>query len=170
MIAAVGAALLFLPMGPAAAAASSGFEIETQEGWGEAMSPYQGVSASYVLDGSNARLDVSSQDAAGETDAGNLSWQDLFHPHFDLIDIQMDARTSLDGIPAKYCLYKIKKSNFKKELEGKADRLYLNYVVISGGLLYSMTFSDDEAAFAGHQQDFMRMVRGMRFARAPQNL
>lgn len=157
-------ALLLPVSGIQAQPASLGFELDLEEGWHESPSPYQGVAASYALAGSGARLDISVQDKSPQPDVGVLSWQDLFYPQFDAIDIQMDARTSIDGVPAKYCLYKIKKSPFKKQLEGKRDLMYLNYVIIRGGRLYSLTFSDDEAAFSENQPDFMKMVRTIRFA------
>ncbi len=135
------------------------FELVLGEGWKTSQSPYQGVAASYALEGTGARLDVSVQEGQKETDVGALSWQDLFYPQFDLIDIQMDARTTLDGLPAKYCLYKVRKSSFKKQLEGKRDLMYLNYVILKSGRLYSLTFSDDEASFSQNQPAFMKMVR-----------
>lgn len=135
------------------------FELVLGEGWKASESPYQGVAASYALEGTGARLDVSIQEGQKETDVGVLSWQDLFYPQFDLIDIQMDARTTLDGLSAKYCLYKVRKSSFKKQLEGKRDLMYLNYVILKAGRLYSLTFSDDEASFSQNQPAFMKMIR-----------
>lgn len=139
------------------------FELVPGEGWKASESPYQGVAASYALEGTGARLDVSIQTGQKETDVGVLSWQDLFYPQFDLIDIQMDARTTLDGLPAKYCLYKVRKSSFKKQLEGKRDLMYLNYVILKSGRLYSLTFSDDEASFSQNQPAFMKMIRTLQF-------
>jgi len=138
------------------------FELVVGEGWKTSESPYQGVAASYALQGTGARLDVSVQGGQKETDVGVLSWQDLFYPQFDVIDIQMDARTTLDGLPAKYCLYKVRKSSFKKQLEGKRDLMYLNYVILKAGRLYSLTFSDDEASFSQNQPAFMKMIRTLR--------
>lgn len=135
------------------------FDLELGEGWVPSQSPYQGVAASYALTGTGARLDISIQEGQKETDAGLLSWQDLFYPQFDLIDIQMDARTTIAGVSAKYCLYKVRKSGFKKQLEGKRDLMYLNYVMLKSGRLYSLTFSDDESTFSQNQPDFMKMVR-----------
>ncbi len=139
------------------------FTLELSDGWVSAPSRYQGVAASYALTGAAARLDVAVQEAKKGQDIGTLSWEDLFYPQFEVIDIRMDARTSVDNVPAKYCLYKVKKSPFKKQLEGKRDLMYLNYVMVKNGQLFSLTFSDDEATFAENQPGFMKMVRTLRF-------
>ena len=139
------------------------FTIELPQGWSPAPSRYQGVSAAYALQNSGARLDISVQEAQKGEDVGSLKWEDLFYPQFDAIDIRMDARTSIDSVPAKYCLYKVKKTPFKKQLEGSRDLMYLNYVLVKGGRLYSLTFSDDEGSFAANQPAFMKMVRTLRF-------
>lgn len=163
-----GFAVSFLPVLSASAAEAETapvpaqplpFELAAADGWTPSVSPYQGVAASYAMAGSGARLDVTIQEDQKENDVGVLSWQDLFYPQFDVIDIQMDARTTLNGVPAKYCLYKVRKSPFKKQLEGKRDLMYLNYVLINQGRLYSFTFSDDEASFSQNQPAFMKMIR-----------
>lgn len=99
----------------------------------------------------------------GDAAVDNLSWEQLFQPHSDEIEVQNDGMTTVGGVPAKYCVYAFREGPFKEQVEGARSRMYLNYVIVRGGQLYSVTFVDQESDFAFHHSSFLDLIQAWIF-------
>lgn len=141
------------------------FSIEVPAGWGPRAPQHEGVAASFAEPVTGATLNIGLREADPDTKAEDLHWEDLFSPKFDSVDIKMDGFTRIGGERARYCLYTLR-GDFKKQMEGKQAQMYLNYVLVHGGSLYSITFTANESGFPQVQPVFSRMVRTMEFPKA----
>lgn len=140
----------------------SRFEIEIPAGWAPHVPEYEGVAATFVESVSGASVNISVRDAGEGAKVEDLKWEDLFSPKFEEVSMRMQGQTMIDGGKAKYCLYTLTGA-FKKQMEGKNSLMYLNYVMVRNGKLFSVTFKDREAEFVGRQPEFFRIIRSMAF-------
>lgn len=140
-----------------------GFSINPPEGWSKQPSAYEGVVVTYWKEGGLATFHVIERNLEGAKTVSELKWEDLFSPKFEEITIRQEAETMIGGEKARYCIYKIKPGAFKQQMEGKADFKYMNYILVKGGRLYSITFKDLEDAFSIHYVQFLDAIRSIRF-------
>jgi hypothetical protein len=139
------------------------FSLQLSPDWIELPLPFQGVVVSYGKKGTLATFHITERDLGESKSVSELSWKDLFSPEFESIDIRQESVTVLAGEKAKFCIYTLKPGEFKKTMEGKLPGKYLNYVLIHGGKLFSITFKDTEDGFAVTYPSFLAAIRTLRF-------
>jgi hypothetical protein len=145
---------------------AKGFSLSLSPDWIELPLPLQGVLVSYGKKGTLATFHITARDLDGAKTVDQLSWKDLFSPEFKSIDIRQESVTVLAGEKAKFCIYSLKPGEFKDVMEGKLPGKYINYVLIHGGKLYSITFKDTEDGFALNYPAFLTAIRTLRFEAA----
>ncbi len=150
---------------------AKGFSIQTSQDWIELPLPFQGVVVSYGKKGTLATFHITERNLDGIKTVEQLKWEDLFSPEFGSIDIRAQNMTVLGGEKAKFCVYALKPGEFKDTMEGRLPGKYINYVLIHGGKLFSITFKDTEEEFASTYPSFLSVIRTLRFdTPASQNL
>lgn len=125
--------------------------------------PFQGVVVSYGKKGTLATFHITERDLDQVRPVEDLDWRDLFSPEFNSIDISQQSLTVLAGEKAKFCVYTLKPGEFKRTMEGKLPGKYMNYVLIHGGKLFSITFKDVEDGFVLNYPSFLAAIRTLRF-------
>jgi hypothetical protein len=140
------------------------FSIKLSQDWIELPLPFQNVLVSYGKKGTLATFHITERDLEGSKTVDQLSWEDLFSPEFKSIDIRQQSVTVLAGEKAKFCVYTLKPGEFKTTMEGKLPGKYINYVLIHGGKLFSITFKDAEDGFALTYPSFLAAIRTLQFA------
>ncbi len=146
--------------------AENGFWVNLPGGWVQKPAAYAGVLVSYFLQGTEATLNISVRDVQGGKKVEDLSWEELFSPQYEAIDIRTEGLTFLDGVKAKYCIYTIRPGPLKAQMEGKLSLKYLNYILIVGPKLYSVTFTDTELGFSSDYRDFLEVLRTFKFVKS----
>jgi hypothetical protein len=139
------------------------FSIKPSQDWIELPLPLRGVVVSYGKKGTLATFHITERELDDIHAVENLKWEDLFSPEFGSIDIRTQSMTVLAGEKAKFCIYSLKPGEFKNAMEGKLPAKYINYVLIHGGKLFSVTFKDTEAGFALNYPSFLAAIRTLRF-------
>jgi hypothetical protein len=124
------------------------FSIEPSQDWIELPLPLQGIVVSYGKKGTLATFHITERDLDEVKNVEQMRWQDLFSPQFGSIKIHTEGMTVLGG---------------EKAMEGKLPGKYINYVLIHGGKLFSITFKDTEEGFALNYPSFLAAVRTLRF-------
>lgn len=147
----------------AASSKAKGFSFQLPSDWIELQMPFQGDVVSYGKKGTLATFHVSRRDAEAAKTIDQMKWEDLFSPQFASIDIRTQGATTLGGEKAKYCLYVLKPGDFKTTMEGALPAKYMNYVVVHGGKLYSITFKDTMDGFVSSYASFLTILRTLRF-------
>ncbi len=148
-----------------------GFSIQPSQDWMELPLPFQGVLVSYGKKGTLATFHITERNLDGIKTVEQLKWEDLFSPEFGSIDIRTQNMTVVAGEKAKFCIYTLKPGEFKDSMEGRLPGKYINYVLIHGGKLFSITFKDTEEEFASTYPSFLSVIRTLRFdTPASQNL
>ena len=140
-----------------------GFSVKLSQDWMELSLPFQGVVASYGKKGTLATFHITERNLEGVKTVEQLKWEDLFSPEFKSIDIHTQNVTLLGGEKAKFCSYTLKPGEFKDIMEGKLPGKYINYVLIHGGKLFSITFKDTEEEFASTYPSFLSVIRTLQF-------
>ena len=140
------------------------FSLSLSKDWIELPLPFQGVVVSYGKKGTLATFHITERDLDTIKTVDQLSWKDLFSPEFESIDIHQENATIVGGEKAKSCVYTLKPGEFKKTMEGKLPGKYINYVLIHGRKLFSITFKDTEDDFAMTYPSFLAAIRTLRFA------
>ncbi len=140
-----------------------GFSISSSQDWIELPLPLQGVVVSYGKKGTLATFHITERTLDEAKSVEQLKWEDLFSPEFKSIDIRQESVTVLAGEKAKFCVYTLKPGEFKRTMEGKLPGKYINYVLIQGGKLFSITFKDTEDGFALTYPSFLAVIRTLRF-------
>lgn len=162
-------AVLLLLAGPLAEASvyhskEAGFSITWPDGWAQRNPEHQGVLVSFASAETGEFANISVRDLPQGKTLDELRWDELFSPHFDLIQVKNQGSTVLtSGVRTRYCLYAIRESPLKKQLEGKLNLLYLNYVIVWQGRLYSVTFTDTQEAFLLHYPQFTKAMLSLTF-------
>lgn len=150
---------------------AKGFSIEPSPDWMELPLPFQDVIVSYGKKGTLATFHITERNIDEVRAVDGLKWEALFSPEFGSIDIRTEGMTMLGGERAKFCVYVLKPGDFKKKMEGSLAARYINYVLIHGGKLFSITFKDTEDGFALTYPSFLAAARTLRFdAPASSNL
>lgn len=139
------------------------FSIEPSKDWLELPLPLQGVVVSYGKKGTLATFHITERELDDIHTVENLKWEDLFSPQFGSIDIRTQGMTVLGGEKAKFCIYLLKPGEFKKTMEGKLPAKYINYILIHGGKLFSVTFKDTDEGFVMNYPAFLAAIRTLRF-------
>jgi hypothetical protein len=142
---------------------AKGFSIKLSQDWIELSLPFQGVVASYGKKGTLATFHITERNLEGVKTVEQLKWEDLFSPEFKSIDIRTQNVTVLGGEKAKFCVYTLKPGEFKDTMEGKLPGKYINYVLIHGGKLFSITFKDAEEEFPSTYPSFLAVIRTLQF-------
>ena len=165
--------LVFLLMLPAifaraedAAPAKKPFTVTPSAEWIELPLPLKEVLVSYGKKGTLATFHISERELDGGKSLEQLRWEDLFSPQFSSIDIHKQGDAVLAGEKAKFCIYTLKSGEFKDIMEGKLAGKYINYVLIHGGKLFSITFYDTEDGFSVDYPSFLTAIRTLRFEAA----
>jgi hypothetical protein len=143
---------------------AEGFSVEPSGDWIELPLPFQGVVVSYGKKGTLATFHITERDIEGSRTIDHLRWEDLFSPEFGSIDIRTQGVTKLGGEKAKYCVYVLRPGEFKRKMEGRLAARYMNYVLMHGSKLISITFKDTEDGFALTYPSFLAALRTFRFA------
>ena len=149
--------------GKIAESPARGFTISPSPDWIELPLPFQGVVVSYGRKGTLATFHITERELDEAKSVDQLSWKDLFSPEFQSIDIRQESTTILAGEKAKFCIYTLKPGEFKNTMEGKLPGKYINYVLIHGGKLFSITFKDAVDDFAVTYPSFLPAIRSLRF-------
>lgn len=139
------------------------FSIEPSQEWMELPLPLQGVVVSYGKKGTLATFHITQRDLDEVKPVEQMKWRDLFSPQFESIDIHKEGLTVLAGEKTRFCIYSLKPGEFKTAMEGKLPGKYINYVLIHGGKLFSITFKDTEDGFTLNYPSFLTAVRTLRF-------
>jgi len=142
-----------------------GFTIEAPEGWTARQVLHDEMVFSFADPNSFATMHGLVRDTSPGMTTEELQWENLFDPHFDVIDVRLAGIVQIDRLPAKYCIYAILPGEVKKQLEGKQHFRYLNYVMVKDQKLYSITFTDEEPSFNMHYPEFLKSIRSMKFMR-----
>jgi hypothetical protein len=139
------------------------FAISPSKEWMELPLPLQGVLASYGKKGTLATFHITEREFDEVKNLEQLRWEDLFSPQFSSIDIHKQGSMVLGGERSRFCIYTLKAGEFKDTMEGKLAGKYINYVLIHGGKLFSITFKDTEDGFALNYPSFLTAIRTLRF-------
>jgi len=162
--------VLMLPVLPVRAAevvpAKRPFTVSPSAEWMVLPLPLQGVLVSYGRKGTLATFHITERDLDQGKTLEALRWEDLFSPQFSSIDIHKQGDAVLAGEKAKFCIYTLKSGEFKDIMEGKLAGKYINYVLIHGGKLFSITFYDTEDGFSVDYPSFLTAIRTLRFEAA----
>ena len=146
-----------------AAPSKSPFSVTPSREWIKLDLPLQGMLVSYGKKGTLATFHISERDLDGAKSLGDLRWEDLFNPQFSSIAIRKQGEAILSGEKSKFCIYTLKPGEFRDTMEGKLPGKYINYVLIHGGKLISITFKDTEDGFALNYPSFLTAIRTLRF-------
>jgi len=146
-----------------AAPAQHPFTVSPSGEWMKLPLPLQGVLVSYGRKGTLATFHITERDLEAGKTLEALRWEDLFSPQFSSIDIHKKGDAVLAGEKAKYCIYTLKPGEFKDTMEGKIAGKYINYVLLHGGKLFSITFYDTEEGFSVDYPSFLTAIRTLRF-------
>lgn len=163
--------ILMVPVSAATekpALAVKNFSITPSPEWMELPLPLQNVVVSYGKKGTLATFHIIERDLDDAKTVQELQWKNLFSPQFDSIDIRQEGETSVGGEKARYCIYHLKPGAFKLQMEGKLPAKYMNYVVVHGQKLFSITFKDTEDGFALNYPSFLAVIRTLQFGKAIQ--
>ncbi len=167
LIALLSACLILLPAPLTAVEETSAgrmdFSLAPTQEWMELPLPLQGVIVSYGKKGTLATFHITERDLDSVKKVEDLHWKDLFSPQFEAIDIRQEGETLIGGEKARYCIYSLKPGPFKTQMEGKLPAKYMNYVLIRGGKLYSITYKDTEDGFSLNYPSFLAVIRTLRF-------
>ena len=139
------------------------FTVSPSQEWMELPLPLQGVLVSYGKKETLATFHITERELDEVKDLEKLRWEDLFSPQFSSIDIRKQGEAILGGEKSKYCIYTLKPGEFKDTMEGKLPGKYINYVLLHGGKLFSITFKDTEDGFALTYPSFLAVIRTLRF-------
>ncbi len=150
-----------------AAPATKDFSLQTSSEWVELPPSFQGVVASYGKLGTLATFYITARDLEEAKTVRDLRWEDLFKPEFASINIHHEGETVIGGEKARYCLYSLKPGEFKSTMEGNLPAKYMNYVLIHGNKLFSVTFKDTQDGFGLSYPSFVTVIRTLRFETAP---
>jgi len=139
------------------------FLIEPSQDWIELPLPLQGIVVSYGKKGTLATFHITERDLDEVKNVEQMRWEDLFSPQFGSIKIHTEGMTVLGQEKARFCVYSLKPGEFKATMEGKLPGKYINYVLIHGDKLFSITFKDTEEGFALNYPSFLAAARTLRF-------
>lgn len=142
---------------------SRDFSITPSSEWMELPLPLQGIVVSYGKKGTLATFHITERELDGSKTVQMLQWKDLFSPQFESIDIRSEGETTIDGRKARYCIYHLKPGAFKTQMEGKLPAKYMNYVLVNGRKLFSVTFKDTEDGFGLNYPSFLAAIRTLKF-------
>ena len=150
--------------GPAVA---KDFSIQPSSEWVEWPANFQNVVASYGKKSTLATFYVTVRDLEEAKTVRDLKWEDLFKPQYASIDIHNQGETVIGGEKSRYCLYSLKPGEFKTTMEGKLPAKYMNYILVHGNRLFSITFKDTEEGFSLNYPSFVTVIRTLRFEAVP---
>ncbi len=139
------------------------FSVTPSREWIELPLPLQGILVSYGKTGTLATFHITERELDKGKNLGQLRWEDLFSPQFSSIDIHKQGEAVLGVEKARFCIYTLKAGEFKDVMEGKLAGKYINYVLLHGGKLFSITFKDTEDGFALDYPSFLTAIRTLRF-------
>jgi hypothetical protein len=164
----LGCLSVLLPLSPVSAevfqSPENGFSIDPPAPWKQvSQASFQGGVVSYAKEGSTALFHVTARDMEEAKTLDQLKWEDLFSPQFDSIAVGTEGEALIGGEKAKYCVYTIKPGPFKAQMEGKIPAKYINYVLIRGNKILSITFVDTLDGFGLDYASFLAAVRTVRF-------
>ncbi len=143
------------------------FSLRPSAEWVELPGNFQGVVASYGKTGTLATFYITARDLEEAKTVLDLRWEDLFKPQFASIDIHNQGETVIGGEKSRYCLYSLKPGEFKTTMEGKLPAKYMNYILVHGNRLFSITFKDTEEGFSLNYPSFVTVIRTLRFEAVP---
>ncbi|HNX68992.1 MAG TPA: hypothetical protein PLL75_03895 [Candidatus Omnitrophota bacterium] len=140
------------------------FSVEPSSEWMELPLDLRGVLVSYGKKGTLATFHITERELDEVKTVRALKWSDLFSPEFASIAIHQEGETTLGGERARYCVYSLKPGTFKLTMEGTLPAKYMNYVLVRGKKLFSITFKDTEDGFAMNFPSFLAVARTLKFS------
>jgi hypothetical protein len=140
-----------------------GFSIDIPDDWSKRQPKKSWTLFTYAKLGSGENLNMNVLSAEGLSSIRQVPLNQTFHPYYEYVIIVQENYENSQGTDFLNCIYKLKKSDLKKKIEGKYRLKYYVFQWIRGENLFTLTFTDSENNFTNNMQTFKKVFDSIHF-------